>query len=172
MRITEREIRRRIRATIIREAKQDELTWPDCTPRGTGPLPQGVHAALIKVCSAAASHVEQNYAPRPTGFGVSSEQQEAWSSGVIAAMKGDPVVERFINAVLALYRPLIPSEARYALDFSPNTYLGVSCRWWIVKCFAHPWMPFNEFPDSQVCVLVGTLSIACKRDLESKGFNV
>jgi len=172
MRLTEREIRRRVRDTIILETTGTTPTWPDCTSRGTGPLPKQIHAALIKVCSAAASHIEQNYAPRPTGFGVSSDQQDAWASEVIAATKGDPVVERSVNAVLVLYRSLTPVYARDRLDFDPNTYLGVSCRRHIVKCLVHPWTPFNEFPDLQLCALVGTLSILCKSNLEKQGLNV
>jgi hypothetical protein len=172
MRITESELRR-IARSIISEGSEPSSTkpWPDCTIRGTGPLPPAINAALIRVCTSAAAHVEQNYPPRPTGFGVSSDVQAAWSDETIAAMKGDPIIDRAITTVLVLYRSMIPAEERSLINFDDtSTYLGTFARYDVCKFLAHPWTPFNEFPDTQVCVLVGTLTLLCKRFLEREGY--
>ena len=158
------------RQGLISEGNETLSTkpWPDCTNMrsGTGPLPPAINTALIKICSSAAEHVEQNY-PRPQ----TSALDEEWSKETVAAMKGDPTIERAVKTVLSIYKTMIPTQVRSLIDFDgTRSNLGTEARRYVCVYLAHPWLPFNEFSDSQLCMLVATLSRLCKEHLEEESY--
>jgi hypothetical protein len=158
------------RQGLISEGNETLSTkpWPDCTNMrsGTGPLPPAINTALIKICSSAAEHVEQNY-PRPP----TSALDEEWSKETVAAMKGDPTIERAVKTVLSIYKTMIPTQVRSLIDFDgTRSNLGTEARRYVCVYLAHPWLPFNEFSDSQLCMLVATLSRLCKEHLAEESY--
>ena len=86
-------------------------------------------------------------------------------------MKGDPTIERAVKTVLAIYKTMIPTQLRSLIDFDDTlSNLGAEARRYVCLYLAHPWLPFNEFSDAQLCMLVGTLSRLCKGYLEEESY--
>jgi len=163
MRLTEREMRRRVRAAL-QEADQRYSGWEGYAPRWNVTVPPSIMAALVKICQDVSDHIKQNYPPRSEpGYGFREpwdvDPQNEWAEEIKLAVKQDPVVERGLLVAVTLFRSLLPSELRSHVSTVQPSYEMTAARSYFLNTVAHAANVFSDNPEVWVKNLLSILAL-------------
>ena len=159
MRLTEREMRRRVRAVLL-EADSYYVGWEDYAPRWKAPIPDNIMAALVRICTSVEEHIKQNYPPRPElGYRLDVDPQGDWAEEIKRAVKGDPVVERGLLGVISLFRSLLPHELRSHVSAAQPSVEMTFARDNFLRTVAHAFLDFSDSPEIMVKMMINAFAI-------------
>lgn len=163
MRLTEREIRRGVRAALL-EADDRYTGWEGYAMNWQAPIPARIMDALVKICGETATHIKQNYPPPPrAALPIYDEGAvdplDAWGDALRRAVRGDPVVERATMGCISLFKSMLPGDLRTHVTTEEPSPEMEDARLAFLRTVAHPFRSFRGDPEGAVKALLGVLAL-------------